>query len=88
MELRSDNGGEYVSLRLKVYLRSLGIRHTMGPPHTPQLNGVAEQYNQNLLQHIKPLLKDSPYHQEFWTDTLSYAVPTTNQSPTRINNGF
>lgn len=88
VELRSDNGGEYISLRLKVYLRSLGIRHTMGPPHTPQLNGVAERYNRTLLQRMKPLLKDSPYHREFWTEALSYAVWTTNRSPTRTNDGF
>lgn len=36
--LRSDNGGEYVSLRMKAECRALGIKQTVGPPHTPQLN--------------------------------------------------
>lgn len=60
----------------------------MGPPHTPQLNGVAERYNRTLLDRLKPSLKHSALHQEFWSHALEYAVWTTNRSPTRTNEGF
>lgn len=60
----------------------------MGPPHTPQLNGVAERYNRTLLDRLKPSLKNSTLHSRFWSDALEYAVWTTNRSPTRTNEGF
>lgn len=74
MELRSDNGGEYVSQRMRDWCKLMGIKQTMGPPHTPQLNGVAERYNRTLLDRLKPSLKHSKLHHEFWTDALDYAV--------------
>lgn len=60
----------------------------MGPPHTPQLIGVAERYNRTLLDRLKPSLKNSTLHRHFWSDALEYAVWTTNRSPTRTNVGF
>lgn len=57
----------------------------MGPPHTPQINGVAERYNRTLPDRLKPTLKHSKLHQEFWTEVLQYAVWTINRSPTRTN---
>lgn len=74
LDLRSDNGGEYVSHRMRDWCRAHGIKQTMGPPHTPQLNGVVERYNRTLLNRLKPSLKHSTLHQEFWSHALSYAV--------------
>lgn len=87
VDLRSDNGGEYFSNRMKEYCRSHGIKQTMGPPHTPQLNGLAERYNQTLLDRLKPSLMNSTLNREYWSDALSYAVWTTNRSPTRTKAG-
>lgn len=86
--LRTDNGGEYVSSLMKARCRTLGIKHIIGPPHTPQLNGVAERYNQTLLDRLKPALKSSPFHHDFWTDAAAHAVWTTNRAPTQTNTGF
>lgn len=88
VDLRSDNGGEYVSGRMRDWCRNAGIQQTMGPPHTPELNGVAERYNRTLLDRLKPSLKNSTLHREFWSEALDYAVWTTNRSPTRTNDGF
>lgn len=88
VELRSDNGGEYVSTRMKTWCAEHGIKQVMGPPHTPELNGIAERYNRTLLHRLKPSLKHSTLHQSYWSDALSYAVWTTNRSPTRTNLGF
>lgn len=49
---------------------------------------MAERYNCTLLSRLKPNLQDSPFHWQFWSDALEYAVWTTNQSPTRTNIGF
>lgn len=88
VDLRSDNGGEYISAKMTDWCHQQGIRQTMGPPHTPQLNGVAERYNRTLLDRLKPSLKHSSLHQEFWSHAPEYTVWTTNWSPTRTNEGF
>lgn len=88
IDLHSDNGGEYISARMKGWCHQQGIRQTMGPPHTPQLNGVAERYNRTLLDRLKPSLKHSTLHKEFWSHALEYYVWTTNRSPTRTNEGL
>jgi transposase InsO family protein len=46
--LRTDNGGEYISKEFEKYLENTGIKHEPGPPHSPQLNGVAEQTNRTI----------------------------------------
>jgi hypothetical protein len=51
--LRPNNGGEYISSDFAKYLSEAGISHKPGPPHSPELNGVAERTNctiSNLLQ--------------------------------------
>lgn len=88
VELKSNKGGEYLLTRMRVWCRRHGIKQTCGPPHTPQLNGVAERYNQTLLDCMKPSLKHSKPPHSHWSDCLSYSVCTTNQSPTFTNNGF
>lgn len=41
-ELRSDNSGEYMKGPFLASLIGEGIKHKPGPPHSPELNGVAE----------------------------------------------
>ncbi|KAI3751758.1 hypothetical protein L2E82_22849 [Cichorium intybus] len=43
--LRSDRGGEYLSIEFLDYLKECGIVSQLSPPRTPQLNGVAERRN-------------------------------------------
>ena len=40
--LRSDRGGEYLSLEFNNHLKSCGIVPQLTPPGTPQRNGVSE----------------------------------------------
>jgi transposase InsO family protein len=63
--LRTENGGEYMSNEFKNYLSSSGIHHNPGPPHSPQLNGVAERTNRTAGNFIRARVPKS-----FWTDAL------------------
>ena len=47
--LRSDRGGEYLSIEFNDYLKECGIVSQLAPPKTPQLNGVTEKRNRTLL---------------------------------------
>ena len=41
-DLRSDNGGDYISNEFENFCASEGIRRELIAPHNPQQNGVAE----------------------------------------------
>lgn len=71
VDSQSDNSGEYISNRMKARCTKYGIKQTMGPPHTPKLNGVAERYNRTLLDRLKPSFKNSSLPKSDWSDALS-----------------
>ena len=50
--LRSDRGGEYLSLEFHDYLKECGIVSQFTPSRTRQLNGVAERHNRTLLDMV------------------------------------
>ena len=50
--LRSDRGGEYLSIKFNDYLRDCGIVSQLTSFRTPHLNGVAERRHQTLLDMV------------------------------------
>lgn len=64
-----------------------GINHSMGPPHSPQLNGMAERFNRTLLDCILPFLFHARLPNQFWEDVAWHALFFINLSPTRENKG-
>lgn len=83
--IRTDNSGEYTSFEWDQYCTTLGIKHAMGPPHTPQFNGVAERFNRTLLDCILPSLLKANLPIKFWEDCARHALASINISPTRAN---
>lgn len=83
--IRTDNGGEYTSQAWLMYCSALGIRHSKGPPHSPQLHGVAERFNQTLLDKILPSLFHEKLPTSFWEASTHHAVMSYNLTPTRSN---
>ena len=53
--VRSDRGGEYLSLEFLDYLRECGIISQLTPPRTPQLNGVAERRNRTRFDMVRSM---------------------------------
>lgn len=85
--IRTDNDGEYTSREWKTFCDETGIRHSTGPPHSPQLNGIAERYNRTLLDRILPSLLHANLATKFWEDAAHHALTSLNLSPTRANKG-
>lgn len=48
--LRSDRGGEYGTVNLKVFCEKNGIIHESSAPYTPQQNGIAEKKIEHLMK--------------------------------------
>ncbi|PLW53716.1 hypothetical protein PCANC_04472 [Puccinia coronata f. sp. avenae] len=68
--LRTNNGGEYLSSKLTSYLSASGIKHDPGPPHSPQLNGVAERTKQTIHNFVLSSLLTAHLPKSFWADAL------------------
>ncbi|PNX85475.1 copia protein (gag-int-pol protein), partial [Trifolium pratense] len=54
--LRSDRGGEYLSLEFDNHLKECGILSQLTPPGTPQWNGVSERRNRTLLDMVRSMM--------------------------------
>ena len=57
--LRSDNGGEYVSHKMKNFILEYSMLRQITCPDTPQQNGVAERKNRTLLEISYALMFES-----------------------------
>lgn len=55
--LRSDEGGEYISIEFKVYLLENEIQLELTTVDNPQMNGVVERFDQTLLRKTVSTLK-------------------------------
>lgn len=82
--LRSDSGGEYMSLEFYDFLRHKGIVSQRSCPYTHQQNGVAEQKNRHLLDVVWTLLLELSVPSKFWVKALSTAVYLINRLPSQF----
>jgi transposase InsO family protein len=55
-KLRSDRGGEYLSMEFDKYLKDQDIKHQLTIHHSPQQNSVAECLNHMLVEHAQAML--------------------------------
>jgi hypothetical protein len=80
--LRSDNGGEYTSLRFSQLLKENGITHEKTVPYSPEQNGVSERANRTLIGRAKAMMLDHNLAEEMWVEAIRTAVYLKNQTPT------
>ena len=83
--LRSDGGGEYINTDMHNYLAERGIRHETTVAETPQQNGVAERYNQTLLESIRAIKLSAGVPDNLWAELAGTAAYLRNRLPTRAN---
>lgn len=76
--LYSNNGGEFIALKL--YLSLHGISHYTIAPHTPQQNGVFE--HRHLVETGLTLLHDASLALSYWPHAFQTASYFTNRQPT------
>ncbi|PLW46663.1 hypothetical protein PCASD_03685 [Puccinia coronata f. sp. avenae] len=86
--LRTDNGGEYTSKEFESYLSQSGIKHEPGPPHSPELNGVAERTNRTISNLVRSSLLHARVPKSFWADALRHSLFAYNSFPCQTPMGF
>jgi hypothetical protein len=81
--LRSDCGGEYLSLEFSDHLKQCGIVPQLTPPEMPQWNGVFERRNRTLLAMVRSMMSQTDLPLSFWGYALETAAFTLNRVPTK-----
>ncbi len=77
--LRSDNGGEYTSKELQVWLKERGVVTQHTTPHTPQQNGVAERYNRTLVEMFRTMMIEAGAPMGYWGECALYGAWIRNR---------
>lgn len=80
--LRCDNGGEYISQKLKEFCKENGIMIEYTSPYNPESNGVAERLNRTLIEKARCMMVESEASKELWGEAILTAAYLTNRSPT------
>jgi transposase InsO family protein len=88
LALHSGNGGEYISNKFTAYLAQAGISHKPGPPHSPELNKVAERTNQTIGNLVRCSLLSANVPKSFWVDALRHIFFSFNSIPCHTPLGF
>ena len=81
--LRTDNGGEYLSKEFDSYLQSKGINHELSAPYSPAQNGVAERFNQTLMESARTMMAQAELPECYWGEAVATAAYLRNGVPTR-----
>ncbi|KAK8584360.1 hypothetical protein V6N12_068604 [Hibiscus sabdariffa] len=81
--LRSDRGGEYLSLEFDELLKECGIVSQLTPPGKPKWNGVSKRRNRTLLDMVRSMMSHSDFPISFWGHTLETTAFTLNRVPSK-----
>ena len=76
--LRSDRGGEYLSIKFHDYLKECRIVSQLTPPRTPQLNGVVERRNRSLLDMVRSMMSKASLTMSFYRYAFETAAHILN----------
>lgn len=84
VSLFTDNGGEFI--KLKSFLANNGISHLTSPPHTPEVNGIAERRHIHVVETGRALLHHANLPSQLWSFAFTTAVYLINRMPKPIIN--
>ncbi len=72
--LRTDNGAENTTKKLKEFCRDSKIKQEFTVLETPQQNGIAELFNRTLVEMGRCLLIQAKLPKKYWVRALATAV--------------
>ncbi|KAL4388255.1 hypothetical protein GQ457_09G011180 [Hibiscus cannabinus] len=82
--LRTDRGGEFLSMKFTQFCETKGIERYLTAPHSPQKNGVVERRNHTVMAMMRSLLKSTHVPVRFWGEAVRHAVYLLNRLPTKV----
>jgi hypothetical protein len=82
--LRSDNGGEYISKCFIDFFIEARIKREYIVPYNPQQNGVAERKKRSIVKETKAMIHDQSLPMFLWEKASMTAIYFQNKSPHNI----
>ncbi|CAI7816908.1 unnamed protein product [Closterium sp. NIES-54] len=83
-EIRTDQGGEFLSKEFSLWLKKNGIRHSLTMPYSPAMNGIAEGANRTITEMARELLIQAGLPDYFWPDVVRSACVAKNRALTHV----
>ena len=80
LQIRNDNGKEYLNSKFKDYFQKSGILHQTTMSHTPQQNNVAERPSLTLVEMFRCMLQESGLPQDLWAEAINASTYIKNKS--------
>ncbi|KAI9197977.1 hypothetical protein LWI28_007873 [Acer negundo] len=80
--VRSDNGGEFISLRS--FFQDNGVLFQHSCVYTPQQNGVVERKHRHILQVARALKFQAQLPTQFWGECALTAIHIINRLPSPV----
>lgn len=80
--LRTDRGGEFISLDFNNFCKENGIKQQLTTAFTPQQNGVAERKNRTVMNMVRALLSAKSIPKTFWPEAVNWTFYVLNRCPT------
>jgi transposase InsO family protein len=81
LALQTDNGREFDSTALRLFLASHGVAFRLSCPYTSQQNGKAEQILSTVNDSLRTMLLHSGAPASFWAEALATATYVINRRP-------
>lgn len=81
--LRADGGGEFISVKLRLFCRKRGIAIRYAAPYVHEENGLAERGWRTIVTMKDSMLIDSGLPNRFWAEAIETANYLRNRLPTK-----
>ena len=80
--LRSNNGGQYLSLKFESYLESKGIHNELTVTYSPEQNVVAGRMKRTLLESAQSMMFHVALPNKLWAEATECAAYIRKHTPT------
>jgi hypothetical protein len=78
--VRSDWGGDFMSIEFKEFCDEHGIKREYTIPRTPQQNGVVERKNIIVQEMARSMMNEKNIGQTYWVEAIHTAVHVLNKA--------
>jgi transposase InsO family protein len=76
--VRSDRGGEFLSMAFRDVCEKAGIKRQFTAPYSPQQNGVVERRNRTMMEMARSLMNSMGVPARFWGEAVRHSVYLLN----------
>nr|GEW03870.1 retrovirus-related Pol polyprotein from transposon TNT 1-94 [Tanacetum cinerariifolium] len=72
--LRTNRGGEFLSMEFTAFYEEEGIKRELTAPYTPEQNGIAKRKNQTVVEMARSMMKGKGLPGVFWAECVATAT--------------